>query len=206
MPVKQRRGEETRQRLLDAALAAHQAGAFTVQAVLADSGVSLGSLYHHFGSFDGLAAALYTRCMAALLDTIVESLARARTPRGGVRAVVTAYLAFVTDQPAQARFIHASAYAAYLPAHAEEIAAMKQPRMARMAAWLAPHVAAGSIVDLPDPLTEMLLIGPVAELSRRWLNGAEADLAKAARLLPDRIWAALSYPAAATGTRTPEPT
>jgi AcrR family transcriptional regulator len=193
--VKQRRGEETRQRLLDAALAVHEsAAAFTVQEVLAESGVSLGSLYHHFGSFDGLAAALYSRCMAALLDAIVESLSRARTPRGGVRAAVTAYLTFTMEQPAQARFIHASAYAAYLPAHADEIAAMKQPRMARMAAWLAPHVAAGSIVDLPDPLTEMLLIGPVAELSRRWLNGAEADLARAARLLPDRIWAALRGP------------
>ncbi len=194
MPVRQRRGDETRQRLLDAALAVHEsAGAdgFTVQAVLAESGVSLGSLYHHFGSFDGLAAALYTRCMAALLDAIVAALERARTPRGGVRAVVTSYLAFVTDQPAQARFIHASAYASYLPAHADTIATMKQTRMARMAAWLAPHVAAGAIVALPDPLTEMLLIGPVAELSRRWLNGADADLAKAARLLPDRIWASL---------------
>jgi AcrR family transcriptional regulator len=194
VPVRQRRGDETRKRLLDAALAVHEsAGAdgFTVQAVLAESGVSLGSLYHHFGSFDGLAAALYTRCMAALLDAIVAALERARTPRGGVRAVVTSYLAFVTDQPAQARFIHASAYASYLPAHADTIATMKQTRMARMAAWLAPHVAAGAIVALPDPLTEMLLIGPVAELSRRWLNGADADLAKAARLLPDRIWASL---------------
>lgn len=63
--------------------------------------------------------------------------------------------------------------------------------MARMLAWLAPHVHAGSIVDLPDPLIEMLLIGPVAELSRRWLAGADFDLVKAARVLPNRIWAAL---------------
>jgi hypothetical protein len=60
-----------------------------------------------------------------------------------------------------------------------------------MAAWLAPHVRDGSVVDIPDPLTEMLLIGPVAELSRRHLAGAPADLAKAARVLPDRIWASL---------------
>lgn len=194
MPVKQRRGEETRHRLLDAALAVHAtAGAegFTVHAVVAESGVSLGSLYHHFGSFDGLAAALYSRCMAGLLDDIVAALDRARTPRSGIRAVVTAYLGYVTEQSASARFIHASAYAAYLPAHAEAIAAMKAPRMARMAAWLAPHVAAGAVVDLPDPLTEMLLIGPVAELSRRWLNGADIDLPRAAKLLPDRIWASL---------------
>ena len=191
MPVKQRRGEETRQRLLDAALTVHEAGDFTVQAVLTESGVSLGSLYHHFGSFDGLAAALYSRCMAALLDDIIAALTRARTARSGITAVVTAYLDFVSSQPAKARFIHASAYASYLPAHADMITAMKAPRMAEMAKWLAPHVAAGSIVDLPDPLTEMLLIGPVAELSRRWLNGADMDLSRAAKLLPPRIWAAL---------------
>ena len=194
MPVKQRRGEETRRRLLDAALAVHathgQEG-FTVQAVLAESGVSLGSLYHHFTNVDGLAAALYSRCMADLLDGIVAALERARTARSGIRAVVTAYLTFVSTEPAKARFIHASAYASYLPAHAAAIAEMKTPRTARMARWLAPHVAAGAIVDLPDPLTEMLLIGPVAELSRRWLNGAEFDLATAATLLPDRIWASL---------------
>jgi AcrR family transcriptional regulator len=194
VPVKQRRGEETRQRLLDAALAVHAAGGaegFTVHAVVAGSGVSLGSLYHHFGSFDGLAAALYARCMAALLDDIVAALTRTRTPRSGIRAVVTAYLGHVTGNPAGARFIHASAYAAYLPAHVEMIDAVKTPRMARMARWLAPHVAAGAIADLPDPLTEMLLIGPVAELSRRWLNGADIDLTRAAKLLPDRIWASL---------------
>jgi len=194
VPVKQRRGEETARRLLDAALAVHdergQQG-FTVQAVVAESGVSLGSMYHHFGSFDGLAAALYARCMAELLDAIVAALTRARTARGGVRAVVTAYLRFTTAEPARARFIHASAYAGYLPANEAAIAELKAPRLARMARWLAPHVAAGSIVDLPDPLTEMLLIGPVAELSRRWLSGAELDLDKAARVLPDRIWAAL---------------
>ncbi len=195
MPVKQRRGAETSSRLLDAALAVHdEAGpdGFTVQAVVAASGVSLGSLYHHFGSFDGLAAALYARCMAELLDGIVVSLERARTARGGVRAVVTSYLRFVEAQPRQARFIHASAYASYLPAHADVIAEVKAPRMARMARWVAPHVHSGTIVDIPDPLIEMLLIGPVAELSRRWLAGAtDLDLGRAARVLPDRIWASL---------------
>lgn len=194
MPTKQRRGEETKQRLLAAALKTHESGDFTVQSVLAESGVSLGSLYHHFNSFDGLAASLYAQCMAELLDHIVEALERARTAHTGVQAVVTAYLTFVKDQSPKARLIHASAYATYLPAHAATIAVTKAPRMARMATWLAPHIAAGTIVDLPDPLTEMLLIGPVAELSRRWLNGADIDLPKAAKLLPPRIWSALRTP------------
>ncbi|GGT05353.1 hypothetical protein GCM10010156_73860 [Planobispora rosea] len=81
-------------RLLAAALDLHaeDPGGFTMAALIARTGVSSGSLYHHFGSFDGLAAALYARCLAGLL----------------------------------AHFIHASAYAAFLPAHAEDIARAKR--------------------------------------------------------------------------------
>nr|WP_222109296.1 TetR/AcrR family transcriptional regulator [Streptomyces cupreus] len=186
--------------MLAAALEVHEhkgPEGFTVQAVIATSGISLGSLYHHFGSFDGLAAALYGRCMADLLDTLIASLERTRTARTGVHAVVVAYLRFAEEQPAKARFIHASAYAGFLPAHTTAIAAAKAPRIERLLSWLRPHVQAGRVVDLPDPLTEMLLIGPVAETARRWLAGDPAiDLRHASRALPERIWQSLRGPRA----------
>lgn len=196
MSPKQQRGEATAERLLAAALdvfdAAGQPG-FTVNAVTAASGVSLGSLYHHFGSFDGLAAALYSRCMAALFDELIAVLGRARTARTGVRAIVVAYLRFTEDNPAAARFIHGSAYTGYLAARAEQVAAAKAPRMAAVAGWLRPRMAAGEIATLPEPLVEMLLIGPVAETARRWLAGVPGiDLGQAARVLPDRIWRSLA--------------
>lgn len=195
MSPKQHRGEQTAQRLLTAALdtyADNGPDGFTVHAVAATSGISLGSLYHHFGSFDGLAAVLYGRCLAELLDALICALEHTDTPGAGVRAVVVAYLRFVQEHPTQARFIHASSGASYLPAHASLIAEVKAPRMARLQAWLGPHVAAGAIVDLPAPLTEMLVIGPVAELARRWLAGnSEVDLDQAADLLPERVWRSL---------------
>ncbi|MDP9869575.1 MULTISPECIES: TetR/AcrR family transcriptional regulator [Streptosporangium] len=192
MSPKQRRGEATADRVLAAALdlyAAEGPGGLTMTALIAATGVSSGSLYHHFGSFDGLAAALYSHCMSELLDTLVAALERSRTARTGVRAFVGAYLRFVQDNRAAAHFIHASSYAGFLPAHAGRIAEAKAPRMRRIADWLRPHVEAGHVIALPDPLTEMLVIGPVAEISRRWLAGApDVDLAVAARLLPERIW------------------
>ncbi|MDC3954018.1 TetR/AcrR family transcriptional regulator [Polyangium jinanense] len=195
MAPKQKRGEDTTKRLLDAALDVFAKGgheAFTVHAVVAASGVSLGSLYHHFGNADGLAAALYARCMGALLDDLVASLEGVRGARAGVAALVQAYLRHTAAQPASARFVHASAYASFLPAHAATIAASKQDRIAAISAWLRPHVKAGRIVALPEPLIEMLVIGPVAETARRWLAGApEIDLDEAARELPERIWQAL---------------
>jgi AcrR family transcriptional regulator len=192
MSPKQQRGEETVGKVLKAALGIYAANGptgLTMTAVIAETGVSSGSLYHHFGSMDGLNAALYSRCMANLLDTLLDALEIADAPQKGVTALVAAYLRFVQQNRTQAMFIHASAYADFLPAHAQRIAADKESRMRRMAEWLRPHVAAGRVVDLPDALLEMLVIGPVAETSRRWLAGAPGiDLDEAARLLPDRIW------------------
>jgi AcrR family transcriptional regulator len=196
MSPKQQRGEQTIDRLLTAALevyADHGREGFTMTAVITASGVSNGSFYHHFTDFDGLAAALYSRCMAELLDALIAALRHPPTAREGIRALVTAYLRFTEGHRAAAQFIHASAYASFLPAHAAAIAAAKTPKIDALLAWLRPHVQAGLVVDLPEPLTEMLVIGPVAETARRWLAGAPGiDLAQASRLLPERIWHSIS--------------
>ncbi|MCD0449595.1 TetR/AcrR family transcriptional regulator [Actinocorallia sp. API 0066] len=192
MSPRHRTTPETVGRLLDTALAvfaAHGREGFTMSAVIKESGVSSGSLYHHFGSFDGLAAALYARCMGALLTEVTLALEAQPNAADGVRAVPAAYLAFAREHRAEIAFIHTSAYAAFLPAHTATVAAVKGPLLARMTDWLAPYVAAGDLVDLPPAYVEMLLIGPVAETVRRWLSGAPGlDLDEAARLLPERIW------------------
>ncbi|MEV7371809.1 TetR/AcrR family transcriptional regulator [Streptomyces sp. NPDC090301] len=195
MAPKQQRGEATVERLLTTALKVYadsgQEG-FTVNAVTAAGGVSLGSLYHHFGSFDGLAAALYIRCTERLCGEVVAALCRTRTARTGVRAVVTAYLRFTEEHPDAALFIHASAYSGRLVAHAEEIRAAEEPLLSAIGARLRPFAEAGEIAPTPRPLIEALVIGPTAETARRWLSGAhDVDLAQAARILPDRIWRSL---------------
>jgi hypothetical protein len=130
--------------------------------------------------------------MAELLDALIASLEGASTARAGIHAVVVSYLRFVEEHPAAGRFIHASAYATFMPANATAIAEAKAPRIERMLAWVRPHIRAGRVVDLPESLIEMLLIGPVAEVARRWLAGApDIDLAQATTLLPERVWHSL---------------
>jgi AcrR family transcriptional regulator len=192
MAAKQTRGAETTRRILDAALAVHRKGGhagFTVHAVAAESGASLGSLYHHFKSIDGVAAELYAECMAHLLDELAAALARSRTAHTGVVAFVRAYLEFAQRHPDEARFIHGAPSGGFLASHGARIAEAKAARMEPILAWLRKHVAAGEIADVPEPLFEMLVVGPVAELTRRWLAGAPGlDLAEAARVLPEPIW------------------
>ncbi|MFC0850185.1 MULTISPECIES: TetR/AcrR family transcriptional regulator [Streptomyces] len=195
MSPRQQRGEATVDRLLTSALrvfAESGQQGFTVSAVTRASGVSLGSLYHHFGSFDGLAAALYTRCMEQLFDEMTAVLTRARTARTGIRALVQCYLRFTEEHPDVALFLHASAYSGYLAAHADEIRRVKAIKLAVIAAWLGPRVEAGEIAPLPSPLIDVLILGPPAETARRWLSSTyDIDLAQAYRILPDRVWRSL---------------
>ncbi|WP_328764648.1 TetR/AcrR family transcriptional regulator [Streptomyces sp. NBC_00272] len=193
--VKQQRGEATVDHVLTTALRVYaesgQQG-FTVSAVTAAGKVSLGSLYHHFGSFDGLAAALYTRCMGQLFDEMNEALRRSRTARTGVRALVRAYLRFTVEHRDAALFLHASTYSGYLAGHAEEIRAAKEAKLVPMAEWMRARVERGEIAPLPPALIETMLMGPVSEAARRWLSPTyDLDLAEATRLLPDCIWDSL---------------
>lgn len=193
--VKQQRGQATVDLVLNSALRVYaEAGqqGFTVNAVTKASGVSLGSLYHHFGSFDGLAAALYTRCMGELFEQMIAALLRTRTARTGVRALVRSYLRFTEEHRDAALFLHASAYSGYLAVHAEEISAAKSVMLQPMAQWFGARVAKGEIATMPGPVIEVLVMGPVAETARRWLSSTyEIDLDEAAKLLPDSIWRSL---------------
>ncbi|MEU6732812.1 TetR/AcrR family transcriptional regulator [Streptomyces physcomitrii] len=195
MSPKQQRGEATVDRILDTALRVYaesgQQG-FTVNAVTKAGGVSFGSLYHHFGSFDGLAAALYTRCMEELFDAMTAAVLRSRTARTGVRALVRAYLDFTVEHREAALFLHASSYSGYLSAHARQIREARDAKLAPISAWLEPRVRRGELAPLPPQLIEIMVMGPVAEAARRSLSSTyDVDLNQVARLLPEAIWQSL---------------
>lgn len=194
MSPKQRRGAETVERLLDTALAVYadagEAGV-TVQALTTSSGVSQGSLYHHFGSVDGLMNALLLRWIGRLLDDVGTALTRSRTARTGIRATVRAYLDFVGQYPDAARLLHSSYADRLTMAQARQLRDAQEARLSPLAAWLERHVASGELACLPTPLIESMVLGPVVGVARRWLSVGDVDLGQAARVLPDRIWRSL---------------
>ncbi|MFJ4711387.1 TetR/AcrR family transcriptional regulator [Streptomyces sp. NPDC088785] len=194
MSPKQRRGAETVERLLDTALSVYaEAGetGVTVHALTSSSGVSAGSLYHHFGSVDGLMGALLLRWLGRLLDEVSAALARSRTARTGIRAAVRSYLAFVGEHPDAARLLHSSYADRLTMAQARRLRDSQEARLSPVAVWLERHIASGELAALPAPLIESLALGPVVAVARRWLSVGDVDLTHAARVLPDRIWRSL---------------
>ncbi|MGW0813253.1 TetR/AcrR family transcriptional regulator [Streptomyces viridiviolaceus] len=195
MSPKQQRGEATVELLLDAALRVYaEAGepGLTVNAVTKASGVSLGSLYHHFGSIDGLVDALLMRWLERLLGEMVTALQHSRTARTGVRALTRAYLSFVREHREAGMLLHSSRADRLGMTQAARLRDAQEARLTPMAAWVAHHVEKGEIAPLPLPLIESLVLGPVVGAARRWLTFGDIDLDEAARVLPERIWRSIS--------------
>ncbi|MFF8656435.1 TetR/AcrR family transcriptional regulator [Streptomyces huasconensis] len=196
MSPKQRRGVETAERLLDAALQVYaDAGeqGVTVGALTRASGVSLGSLYHHFGSVDGLMNALLLRWLERLLGELAAGVARSRTARGGVRALVQTYLTFVQEHPDASRLLHSSYADRVGMAHAKQLRDAQEARLSPLTEWVRRHVESGEIAPLDVPVVEALVMGPIVATARRRLSGLDdVDLGQAARVLPERIWRSLT--------------
>lgn len=196
MSPKQLRGAETVDRLLDAALRVYaEAGeqGITVSSLTRTGGASPGSLYHHFGSVDGLMQALLLRWLGRLLDELTAALARSRTPRTGIQAIVETYLRFIREHPDASRLLHSS-YADRLGmAQARQLRDAQEARLSPLSEWMGQHLESGAIAPLPPPLIEALVLGPVIGFARSWLAGVtELGPEEAARVLPDRIWRSLA--------------
>ncbi|WP_369391169.1 TetR/AcrR family transcriptional regulator [Streptomyces sp. CG1] len=192
MSPKQQRGEATAEQLLDAALRVYAESGeqgLTVAALTKASGVSLGSLYHHFGSVDGLMNALLTRWLGRLLGELVGALEYTRTAHTGIRALVRAYLDFVQQHRDAALLLHSSYADRKGMADGKRLRDAQEARLSPLAQWAGRYVESGDLAPLPAPLLESLILGPVIGVARRWLSGIDdVDLDQAAVLLPERIW------------------
>jgi len=87
-----RKSEETRTRILDAALAVFRERGFeraTMREVAQSAGVAVGAAYYYFDSKDAIVLAFYERSQAEMLPSIRESLSRAKTLETRLRAVIS---------------------------------------------------------------------------------------------------------------------
>lgn len=164
-----------RQAILDAALECFSTLGYdqtTLADIRARSGASTGSIYHHFGSKEQIAASLY---LAGIRETQVAGLAallRTRTARTGVAAQVGSYLDWVVENPDFARFLFTMRHAPFLEHDEPEIDARNAEVHERAAAWVADRVAAGDLPDIDPALRWALVFGPCRHWASAWLRGA----------------------------------
>lgn len=184
-----------RQAILDAALEAFVTQGYeatTIEHVRARSGASVGSIYHHFGGKEGLAAALYVEGLADYQQGYLRQLRLNREAEAGVRAVVRHHLRWVARNRELARFLDTRREAEVVVATDARVRELNRGTFAATDEWLRPHVAAGRVREVPRDLLYAVLIGPSQEFARHWLAGrVKTSIKTAERALGDAAWAAL---------------
>src|SRR4051812_33603506 len=176
-----------RQQILDAALDAFlEKGvlATTIEDVRARSGASVGSIYHHYGSKEGIAAALFVDGMRSYQDGAAAAL-RA----GGVKGFVRRHVKWVTGNPRLATYLFTQREPSVEQASRDELAEINRAFFAEVRAWIASR---DDLRPLPFDLFHAVVLGPAQEWSRHWLAGnAETSPQRAARVLADAADAAV---------------
>ena len=162
----------------------------TVDDIRRASGASVGSLYHHFGGKDRIAAALYVAGLADYQGGFQAVLAEHGDARSGVEAIVAYHLQWVDEHADLARFLLAMRETEVIAAAAPELHRRNRAFFAAVHAWFARHA---ELPDLPADLLEPLLLGPTQEFVRHWLAGrATTAPARAQAVLAAAAWHALT--------------
>jgi AcrR family transcriptional regulator len=181
-----------REAILEAARACfqeHGYAATTIELIAARSGASNGSIYHHFGSKDGILAALYSTALASYQGELLALLRQhADDAEGGIRGAVVLHLAWVETHPHETRTLFEHRQTLERTPRAGEVQRQNRAVLAQARAWTARHVAAGTIRDL-GPAAAAIWFGPAQLVARDWmagrLRGKPSALAPA---LADAAW------------------
>jgi len=170
----QARGIQRREEILQAALACfleHGVDATTIEQIRDRSGASIGSLYHHFGNKERIAATLYLQGLRDFGESLLARLSAASDARAGVAAMVDSFIDWVLANPDWARFLFTARGQAVRGDVEEELKQANRAQAHALRAWLEPHIASGAIRRLPLELYRPLISGPVQDYTRAWLAG-----------------------------------
>jgi AcrR family transcriptional regulator len=185
-----------RQAILDAALEcflANTVSATKIDAIRDRSGASIGSIYHFFGSKDGLAAQLYVEILADHHANYLDALRTSRSAKAGVTGAVHAHLGWVAANRDRARYVFNWRELEVSDQRVPAVATLNEELYRIASEWLAGHVGASRIRSLSPRMFQALWMGATLEYARLWMAypTSAADLVAAGDDLADAAWHAV---------------
>jgi AcrR family transcriptional regulator len=154
----------TREKVLSAATDLFVANGFEATSI-ADicrvSGVSNGSVFHHFGGKEGIALEIYLREWRTYWERITAPMEAETDALAGIEASVRASFFLLTERPDFTRFMVDLGNSTWLRRHGEVVASLNGEYMGRVFAWAQPHIEAGRLVAAHPFAWSSLLFGSV---------------------------------------------
>lgn len=160
--------------------------------ILRRANASIGSLYHHFGSKEQLAAEVYLEGIRDYQDGFLSALETESDAEKGIRAVIYYHLAWVERNRPWAQYFIRMRHLEFMALKEDEFTKLNEALWGRVASWFLKQITAGAIRRLTPDLYPAILMGPCQEFSRAYLEGkAVAGINDAAGELAAAAWRAL---------------
>lgn len=162
-----------------------------IEDICAASGVSVGSIYHHFGNKQGIAEAILVAALGDHKTLVRQRLADATSCEQSVREIVQATALWISQNADSARFvlrfrnaIHAAGSEKLKEHNRNELL----PLLKRMSTWRAE----GALRELPKEIIAPLLLGPLYDYAKLWLSGkASASPEEFGNYFAEAAWQSL---------------
>ena len=166
--------------------------ATTIDDIRRASGSSIGSLYHHFGNKEGIAAGLFIDGIQRLNADLLRKLKRCKSAEQSVRTVVTQYSDWVTAHRDIARYLLNSRDIAFPPDTKDQLREIHRVYITDVFRWFGPFVRDGDMKALPIETYVPIISGPIQDYTRYWLAGqVKESPAKMKNVFADAAWNAV---------------
>ncbi len=142
----------------------------TIQDIQRKARCSVGSLYHHFGSKEGIAEELFIDSIERFNRGMLRKLKGSSGAEQSVKAVVRFYCDWTVRNRSLASYLH-SRDINFSDAARVRLKDIYRGYIGEVFAWFAPFVANGDMRALPREVYVPLISGPIQEYVRRWLSG-----------------------------------
>lgn len=171
----QTRSEQTRKRVLDATrelLMAHGISELTLKDVQEKSGVSNGSIFHHFGSKDGIIEAIFVEERRAYLTAVSDAvLGFDGDPCDAIGEGAAAAVRFHASDPKRyLRLISAFSNSEWLFRNEAIWEGLIREVEGPVVAWAMPHFQTGELPVLPPGLFQSYMLGPAELATQTWIR------------------------------------
>jgi AcrR family transcriptional regulator len=194
-PLPQRDASDARRRaILDAAGRCFAANGFagtSIENVRAAAGASVGSIYHHFGDKENLAAAVYVDGLARHHAAIRGGVEQARDSESRVKALVRMHFRWAFEHPELSRYLLSRQHPEVRLASQAQARRVNREYAAWVEGWLEQGRARGEVSDAPTEVMLAVLIGPCMELTKWWVEEGERPSASKIDALSESVWNAL---------------
>lgn len=184
-----------KRQIIEAALrcfSEHGVANSTIEMIRQASGASVGSLYHHFGNKEAIAAAVFIEGMRDFAGQVMSALATAQGAEGGIKALVRANVEWISSHPEWARYCFHHRAQVRDGRAGERFSSDTQHFQQRVREWFSPY--AEQLRDLPPEVFAALIVGPTHEYARHWLAGRTLQpLEQQLAFFADAAWRAVKH-------------